>query len=131
MTQQPAENEHPLTLPAGISEGMAVHDRDEQPIGEVQLVYYGGASEAAIARTLRGAAVAGAGETGEANWGAFGDDKVPPELRARLLRHGYIRIEGAGITGVRRYVTAEQIADAIGNRVLLHASREELTRPGQ
>ena len=124
MSQQPAEEEFPLALPGRINEGMAVHDRDEQPVGLVQLVYYGGASEAAIARTLQLADAAG-----EAGWGAFGSDGVPPALRARLLRQGYIRIEGPGIVGLRCYATAEQIGDVSDERVQLRASRDELVAP--
>lgn len=125
MEQQRADDGHPLALPARINEGMAVHDRDEQPLGIVQLVYYGGASDEAITRALQ-LAEGPPGREGGA--GAFGEDNIPPELQARLLRHGYIRIEGTGMAGVSRYATAEQIADVSGERVRLHASRGELIR---
>jgi hypothetical protein len=123
MEQQRADNQPPLALPARISEGMPVHDRNDQPIGHVQLVYYGGASEEAITRALQINDAAIGGERGALD---FGEDRLAPELRARLMRHGYIRIEGPGIAGDRRYVTAEQIGEVVGERVLLRASRDEL-----
>ena len=113
-----------------ISEGMRVYDRLDQLVGTVQLVYPGGASDAAVARTIRAheAAAAAAHALGVGPVSAGGDDDVPPELWARMLRQGYVRIEGWGITGAERYVMPEQIAGVSGNRVRLYASRDELTR---
>ena len=134
MDQQPVEEaqaigeEQALGLPGRINEGMTVIDRDEQVIGTVQLVYYGGASAEAVERAMRLQAVAAAlAPTAEES--TFSSD-VPPELQARLLRYGYIRIEGPGITGLKSYVAPEQISGSVGDQLQLHASRDELVSPG-
>ena len=116
-----------LGLPGGINEGMTVVDRAEQVVGAVQLVYYGGASAEAVERAMRLQEVAAA--LAPASEGStFGSD-VPPELQERLLRYGYIRIEGPGITGLPCYVAPEQIAGIVGGQVQLHASHDELVSP--
>jgi hypothetical protein len=127
MDQQQA-GEPELSLPGRINEGMTVYDSADQPIGTVQLVYYGGASPEAVERALKpreGGVNAAAAEA--TDWGAFGSDDVPPELRARMLRQGYVRIEGPGITGLKCYVMPEQIANVVADRVELHGTRDELT----
>ena len=108
-----------------ISEGMLVCDRACKVVGKVQLVYAGGASDAAVARALRLRAAPDVAP------GPFGSDDLPPDLQERMLRQGYIRIEGPGITGARRYVLPEQIAGVVGNRVRLYASRAELKQQGE
>lgn len=134
MDQQPVEeapglgDEQILGLPGGISEGMPVFDRADQAVGTVQLVYYGGASDEAVERALRLREVVGAASDA-AEVGNFGAE-VPPELQARLMRRGYIRVEGPGITGLSCYVTPEQIAGLVGGQVQLHATRDELVRGG-
>jgi hypothetical protein len=120
-----------------ISEGMLVTDRYGEVVGTVGLVYAGGASDAAIERALSIAdavAANGGGQVGESSRApsvTFASDDVPPEVRVRMLRRGYFRIDGPGITGVRRYVTPDQIAGVTGNRVRLYASRAELLRDPQ
>lgn len=129
MDQEQVEPAPPLRLPARVSEGMPVYDRDDHEIGTVQLVYFGGASKEAIDRVLRPREPHSADpHTSEHDWGTFGADDVPAALRARLLRDGYIRIEGPGISGVKCYITPEQIAGVTGTGVRLGASRDELIK---
>ena len=115
-----------LNLPGGISEGMPVFDSADQAVGTVQLVYYGGASDEAIERALRLREVVGAAP--QSDMGTFSAD-VPPELQARLMRQGYVRIEGPGLTGLSCYITPEQISGLVGGQVVLTTTREVLTTP--
>ena len=134
MDQQPIEEapalseEQILGLPGGVNEGMTVVDRAEQVVGTVQLVYYGGASAEAVERAMRLQELAAT--LAPATEGSTFSSDVPPDQQERMLRYGYIRIEGPGITGLHSYVTPEQIAGVVGDQVQLHASREELVSPG-
>jgi hypothetical protein len=53
-------------------------------------------------------------------------DQVPEALRERLLRHGFIRIDSAGLFAADRYVLPGQIARVSGNRITLCVTRDEL-----
>jgi ribosomal 30S subunit maturation factor RimM len=127
------EREKALSLTGRITKGMPVYDRADQLIGKVKLVYYGGACDCAIERAslLTEEAAAAVGVVAKKETPVtFGSDEVAPEARERMLRQGYIRIEGLGITGLKRYVMPEQIESVTGYRVRLHASRDELITPG-
>ena len=114
-----------------ITEGMLVCDRADHVIGTVDLVYPGGASDAAIARAQRATEAVehtrqAMEAAAEAHPAPFAGDPLPPETVARMLRHGYIRIAGPGITGIHRYVLPDQILGVVGERVQLYAARAEL-----
>lgn len=129
--KQRAAQEKSLSFIGRINEGMAVCDRFGQVIGVVKLVYYGGASDAAIERApLLTEAAAAAVAADEEAPATFGSDAVPPALRERMLREGYIRIEGLGISGAKHYVLPEQIAGVVDNCVQLYASRDALLTSG-
>ena len=110
MNQEQASQELPFPdrIPQRINEGMTVYDRDGEVVGIVQVIYFGAASEEAIQRVLHPEEAPAAGE-GESNWSPFDADNVPKELRARLMRQGYIVVEGPDLTGVKRYIGPEQI----------------------
>jgi hypothetical protein len=96
----------PDRIPQRIYEGMPVYDSQGEVIGIVKVMYFGGASEEAIERALQPAEApaAGAGDLSP-----FDADNVPKELRARLMRGGYILVEGPELTGAKRYIGPEQI----------------------
>ena len=110
MSEEQSEREVPLSdrIPQRIGEGMPVYDREGESVGSVKTVYLGGASEEAIARALNPekAPPTPAGETVST---AFDTDNVPPEMRARLMKQGYVLVEGADITGLRGYLGPEHI----------------------
>lgn len=131
MNQEQAEQGMPL--PQRVYEGMTVYDREGQVVGVVDVVYFGGASEEAIQRVLNPEKTAPTGETGK-NWSIFDADNMPAEVRADLMRNGYIRIKGPDLTGAARYlrgehiqgVFTEQIDDALQDVIRLRLSRSEL-----
>ena len=99
MNQEQTGHELPPSdrLPQRISEGMIVYDSAGELVGTVQVVYYGGASEEAIQRALHS-------EAGENDLSS-----LPEELGARLMRQGYVMVDGTDLTGAKRYLRAEQI----------------------
>ena len=108
--EEQSEREVPLSdrIPQRIGEGMPVYDRDGEAVGTVKTVYLGGASDEAIERALNPeqAPPTPAGETVST---AFDDDNVPPDMRARFMKQGYLVVEGPDITGTRGYLGPEQI----------------------
>lgn len=112
-----------------IREGMKVYDANNAELGKVDFVYLGEASpEAVDSGDVPGTV---SRPMDDANpvvtfaRGLLGKDELPDVLRARLLLHGFIHIEGKGLLAHDRYILADQIADAAGDRVMLRATRAE------
>ena len=120
-------------VPQHINEGMSVYDSAGEVVGTVKVIYFGGASEEAIQRVLHPEDEPAAGE-GVSNWNSFEADNVPKELRAQMMRQGYILIEGPDLTGVNCYIRPEQIEGVfhqevegtINDAVRLRITRAEL-----
>ena len=106
MNQEQAGQGSPL--PQSIYEGMTVYDREGEVVGTVQVVYFGGASREAVERVLKSdqAPDVAASENDESNLDA---NEIPKELRARMMQQGYILVTGPDLTGVKRFLTPEQI----------------------
>jgi hypothetical protein len=56
------------------------------------------------------------------------NDPVPKEMRQRLLRRGFIRIDCTGIFASDRYAIADQIANVSHDQVTLTTTREALLK---
>ena len=118
-------------IPQRIYEGMPVYDNAGVMVGTVKVIYFGGASEEAIQRVLE---IEEAPATGEGDWSTFDADHVSKELRARLMRKGYILVDGPDLIGVKRYIRPEQIEGVfpqevegkINDAVRLRITRGEL-----
>jgi hypothetical protein len=116
----------PDRIPQRVYEGMPVYDREGEIVGAVTVMYFGGASEEAIQKMLETEQASGAGDLNP-----FEADNVPNELRARLMRQGYIVVEGPDLTGVKRYIGPEQIEGVFSQEVegtLTDALRLRITR---
>ena len=124
MNQEQAGQELPPSdrMPQRVSEGMIVYDSAGEFVGTVQVVYFGGASEEAIQKALDPES----GQTDLSN--------LPKELGARLLRQGYVLIEGPDLTGAKRYIRPEQfegvfteeIEGVLTDVVRLRVTRDQL-----
>lgn len=133
--EEKSEREVPFSdrVPQRIGEGMPVYDRDGEFVGTVDVVYLGGASDEAIERALdpEHAPPTPAGETVRT---AFEADDMPREMRARMMKQGYIRVKGNDISGLRGYLGPEQIEGmvtldvegTIQDAVRLRVARAEL-----
>jgi hypothetical protein len=118
---------------AGVNEGMTVYDSTDVKVGKVRSVFLGGASEDAIER---GAGPATAPEPSLRGTSpiipfaeAFGGESpLLDELRERLLRHGFIRIDTAGLFAADCYAMPEQVAHVSGDTVTLRIRRDELIK---
>lgn len=136
---------------ANVREGMQVVDAAGEDIGTVDQVQAGDPDTATLGEgdpeTVGGTDpdISGAAErdTSASGFGGSGgggllsglsdviggdDDTpdVPPEMSARLMRLGFIRIDGKGLTGNDRYVTADWIDSVSGDTVRLNVRAEEM-----
>ena len=56
------------------------------------------------------------------------DPDVPEPFRSRLLRSGYVKVDGPGLAGVDRYVSPDQVAGVDDDGVLLAVSQGDLVQ---
>ena len=134
MTQrQPHNREESGNFFTQIYDGMAVYDPEGKKIGTVKRVYLGAVTEAADERGL-GAATTSAPEASESSLledfakAISPTEPLPEELRQRLLRRGFIRIDCTGIFTSDRYALSDQIAQVSDDRVTLGAARDALLK---
>ena len=113
------------TMLHAIREGMKVLDAEGGEVGTVETLHFpeGGADRTGAAslpgRTERPGLLESVAE-------AFRADKLPEELRQRLLMHGFLRIDSAALFAADRYVMLEDVASVKGDAVHLKLGREAL-----
>lgn len=107
-----------------VREGMRVIDSAGQEIGNVSLVRMGDPE----AVTLEGEVSGDEGILGGiADAFGFGDEPdLPPTLQARLMRFGFIKVEGEGLFSKDRYVRADKIAGVSGDTVRLSVPKDRV-----
>ena len=118
------------TLPPEIHKGMKVFDRTRKEIGRIDDFRFSENEDwpdvepSDLDASDRRRATFGLENLAE----AFGVERLPQELRERLLREGYIRVDTAGLFSADRYILPEQIASATKDAVTLNVSEDELIR---
>jgi hypothetical protein len=55
-----------------------------------------------------------------------GEDEMSDELKEKLLREGFVRIDAEGLFAGDRYITPDQIARADGDRLMLSVPKADL-----
>ena len=133
MTQPVYEKGQSNQILNHVREGMTVYDLDGKEIGKVEAVYLGSVSEVKDERGQGPATAHDPYEPGEGTLienvaEAFTSDKLPDELRERLLREGFIRMDSAGLFAADRYVLPEHIMSVADDQVRLNVRREALIR---
>jgi len=113
-----------------VQKDMAVFDRDGNRIGTVKDIQFGDED------LERPGVETSTGQTPEVEGnqlirdvvGAIKpDERILPELKARLKRYGYIKVN-TGLLSADRYAGADQIASVGENRLDLNAALDELPR---
>ena len=111
-----------------IHEDMSVYDRTGKKIGEVRNVQFGDEDlehpgiETATTRSHPELSDNLVDYVAKA---LTAEEQIPEEIRNRLQRYGYIKID-TGFLASARYASAEQIADVTGDRVDLNITKDEL-----
>jgi hypothetical protein len=116
------------TLPRDVYTGMRVIDANNNEIGKIDDFRFSeneeepGVTPADLDATDREGDDSLIGDIAR----AFAPDDMPEELRERLLREGYIRLDTAGLFAVDRYILPEQIMGLDGDALVLNVTKDEL-----
>ncbi len=107
-----------------VREGMRVLDASGEEIGSVEYVRMGDPTAVTVGAEApsEGGFLQGLAEA----FGAGAEPAVPEPLRSRLLRAGFIKIDGKGWVDTDRYVMASMIASVASDTVRLNANRNEM-----
>jgi len=108
-----------------VNKGMHVIDAAGTEVGKVDLVRMGDAGSVTT-RGNEGHATDVLGMVAEAVLPDEREPDVPEPLRSRLLRSGYIKVDGPDIMDTDRYVSSEHVRAVSGDKVELDLRREEL-----
>jgi len=108
-------------------EGMTVMDSAGDKVGKVEGVKMGDPGAA----TEAGNELQDTGFLGDIAEAFAGDERepdVPGPARARLLRSGYIKVDGGFLIETDRYVPADLIASVSGDTVHLRVPKDRLLK---
>jgi len=106
-----------------VRNGMDVFDSAGDKVGTVEYVQMGDPGAA----TTRGNEPGLGGFVGGIADTIVGSEPdVPQPLKDRLVRSGYVKIDGPGLSDTDRYVSADRIATVAGDRVTLSVTRDKL-----
>jgi hypothetical protein len=112
---------------AKVVNGMTVVDRAGAEIGKVELVKMGDPEAVTSAGQNVGDSEGVVHVLAESIFGAEPD--VPGPIAARLLRLGYLKVDGKGLEA-DRYVASDQIGEVDQGVVRLNVVKDELSREG-
>ncbi len=110
-----------------VRDGMKVVDADGKDVGKVEFVKMGDPG----AVTEQGNELQDTGLLGNIAEALAGDERepdVPAPARAKLLRTGYVKIDGGFFFGTDRYVSPDKIANVQGDTVYLRALKDQLVK---
>ena len=110
-----------------VREGMAVVDAAGEKIGEVERIKMGDPQAVTAAGEEHGAGGL-VGRVAQTVFPGEAEPDVPEPLRAQLVRYGFIKVDGPGLTDADRYVRADLIEGVSGDRVRLKARKDQLPR---
>jgi hypothetical protein len=108
-----------------VQEGMMVVDQVGEKIGTVAYVQMGDPQAA----TTQGNEERDTGLVGDLARAVAGDERepdVPEPKRSQLVRVGYVKIDGPGLSDIDRYVPSDLIGRVRGETVFLTALRSQL-----
>jgi len=107
---------------AQVTEGMRVIDADGEEVGVVDIVRLSDPDAVTVQ-----APVGAAGSLPDRLGTEDSDEPdVPADVAARLLRTGYLKVDGEEPFDVALYVAADQISDVSGDVVQLSVGSDEL-----
>jgi hypothetical protein len=118
-----------------VREGMGIYDVRDNHIGHVDFVHFGAASET---QQELGTGPATSAPADDPNMRrdtiidniaeAFQPNEVPEQLQNKLLLSGYIRMDADGFFAADRFITPDQIARVIDDKVYLSVNRDQLVK---
>jgi Uncharacterized protein conserved in bacteria (DUF2171) len=116
------------TDPIGrVHEGMHVVDSSGEDIGRVESVSMGDPQASTTAGNEERGRPGALGAVADA-FGGEREPDVPEPLRSRLVREGYIKVDGPNLLDTDRYVPSEYVRDVSEDRVQLSVPKDRLTK---
>ena len=112
-----------------IHEGMKVYDSGMHEIGKVERVQFGNddpSTPEQEAETLEGMEDGRDHSLMSDIAEAFVTDRLPEEVRERLLLQGFVRIDAEGLFAGDRYVLPDQIGSVSDGKMVLKVSKDQL-----
>lgn len=120
---------------AQIREDMSIYDVRDNHIGRVDFVHFGAASEAQQELGTGPATAAPADHPDMRRDSivdniaeAFAPNDIPDQLENKLLLSGYIRMDADGFFASDRFITPDQIARVVDDKVYLAVDRDQLVK---
>ena len=107
-----------------VREGMRVIDAAGEKIGTVGFVRMGDPDATTVGADAPGDGGLFANIAGV--FGFEGEPEVPAPLQARLLRKGFIKVDGKGLTDPDRYVAADKIDGVSVDTVRLNVVKDQM-----
>jgi hypothetical protein len=130
------DNTGRFSILSQVHKGMYVYDVKDNRIGHVDFVHFGAASETQQELGTGPAAPAPADDPNMRRdtiidniAEAFSPGDVPQELQEKLLVSGYVRLDTAGLFARDRFITPDQIASVMDDKVQLSVTRDQLAKP--
>jgi hypothetical protein len=107
-----------------VQRGMHVVDASGEDVGKVDVIHMGDPEAATTAgnETVNATPLDRVAEA----LGADSEPDVPEPLRSRLIRSGYIKVDGAHLLDADRYVPGKYVRSVADDRVQLSVRRSEL-----
>ena len=110
-----------------VTEGMTVVDLAGEKVGKVEYVQFGDPQAITTAGNEDQAGDTGPlGVLGRAIGGGGGEPDVPEPARSQLLRHGFLKVDGPGLTDTDRYVRSDLIGSVADDTVTLRVHKVQL-----
>ncbi len=114
-----------------IHDGMKVYDADQKEVGKVDFVQLSDENPrnpvpetAGVSPTVRNDAEGDSLVRDIAQ--VFDPDDIPKEMRSRLMREGFVRVDAAGLFKSDRYIFPNQIKSVNGDKVMLKVNKDDL-----
>ena len=112
-----------------VTEGMTVVDLGGEKVGKVEYVQFGDPQAITTAGNEDQAGDAGPlGVLGRAIGGGAGEPDVPEPARSQLLRQGFLKVDGPGLTDTDRYVRSDLIDKVAEDTVTIRVGKDQLPR---
>jgi hypothetical protein len=114
-----------------IRKDMKVYDRNHNEIGVVEFVKFGDEDPATLGFETTGVNPMDRDDKEsfiDSLLDVFTHDDLPQALRDRLLRFGFVRIDGEGLFSADRYILPDQIQSVADGKVMLKVKKSELIK---
>lgn len=111
---------------ADVAPGMTVVDSNGAEVGKVETVKMGDPEAVTTEGQHVGESEGVVRALADSVFGAEPD--VPGPLAARLLRIGYVKVDGKGLLEADRYVAADEIAEVADRTIRLTVPKDHLTK---